>query len=140
MRGRTMYVIPYLMGPAGSPMSRVGLMVSDSAYVAASMHIMTRVGPVAIQHMRRDDDFIGGLHSLGDLSPDPRLILHFPEENLIWSVGSGYGGNPLLGEESHALRVASWEARPEGGVAPHTLIICGWGPEGGATLLSAASA
>src|SRR6266542_6533694 len=78
MRGRTMYVIPYLMGPAGSPMSRVGLMVTDSAYVTASMHIMTRVGPVAVQHMRRDDDFIAGLHSLGVLSPDRRLILHFP--------------------------------------------------------------
>src|SRR5256712_7077336 len=93
MRGRTMYVIPYLMGPAGSPMSRVGLMVTDSAYVVASMHLMTRVGQGAIQHMRREDDFIAGLHSIGDLSPDRRLILHFPEENLIWSVGSGYGGN-----------------------------------------------
>jgi len=138
MRGRTMYVIPYLMGPAGSPMSRVGLMVSDSAYVAASMHIMTRVGPVAIQHMRRDDDFIGGLHSLGDLSPDRRLILHFPEENLIWSVGSGYGGNALLGKKCHALRIASWQARREGWLAEHMLIIGVEDPEGRVTYLAAA--
>src|SRR5256885_16405222 len=137
MRGRTMYVIPYLMGPAGSPMSRVGLMVSDSAYVAASMHIMTRVGPVAIQHMRRDDDFIGGLHSLGDLSPDRRLILHFPEENLIWSVGSGYGGNALLGKKCHALRIASWQARREGWLAEHMLIIGVEGPQGRITHLGA---
>ncbi|HXL46582.1 MAG TPA: phosphoenolpyruvate carboxykinase, partial [Candidatus Binatia bacterium] len=123
MRGRTMYVIPYLMGPAGSPMSRVGLMVTDSAYVVASMHLMTRVGQVAIQHMRRDDDFIAGLHSMGDLSPERRLILHFPEENLIWSVGSGYGGNALLGKKCHALRIASWQARKEGWLAEHMLII-----------------
>src|SRR5919109_755958 len=90
MGGRTMYVIPYLMGPAGSAMSRTGIMVTDSAYVVASMHVMTRVGQVALQAMRSEDDFIGGVHSLGDLSPDRRLIMHFPEEKLIWSVGSGY--------------------------------------------------
>src|SRR5437016_12433552 len=85
MKGRTMYVIPYLMGPAGSSMSRVGIMVTDSAYVVASMHVMTRVGQVALSAMRRDDDFIAGVHSIGDLSPDRRLVLHFPEEKLIWS-------------------------------------------------------
>src|SRR5213593_2900245 len=138
MRGRTMHVIPYLMGPAGSPMSRVGLMVTDSAYVAASMHIMTRVGPVAVQHMRRDDDFIAGLHSLGDLSPDRRLILHFPEENLIWSVGSGYGGNALLGKKCHALRIASWQARREGWLVPRMLSIGGEDPEGRVTRRAAA--
>jgi len=138
MRGRTMYVIPYLMGPAGSPMSRVGLMVTDSAYVVASMHIMTRVGQVAIQHMRRDDDFIAGLHSMGDLSPNRRLILHFPEENLIWSVGSGYGGNALLGKKCHALRIASWQAHQEGWLAEHMLIIGVEDPEGRVTYLAAA--
>ena len=138
MRGRTMYVIPYLMGPAGSPMSRVGLMVTDSAYVVASMHLMTRVGQVAIQHMRRDDDFIAGLHSLGDLSPDRRLILHFPEEKLIWSVGSGYGGNALLGKKCHALRIASSQARQEGWLAEHMLIIGVEDPEGRVTYLAAA--
>ena len=138
MRGRTMYVIPYLMGPAGSPMSRVGLMVTDSAYVVASMHLMTRVGAVAIQHMRSDDDFIAGIHSLGDLSPDRRLILHFPEEQLIWSVGSGYGGNALLGKKCHALRIASWQARQEGWLAEHMLIIGVEDPEGRITYLAAA--
>ena len=138
MRGRTMYVIPYLMGPAGSPMSRVGLMVTDSAYVVASMHIMTRVGQVAIQHMRRDDDFIAGLHSTGDLSPERRLILHFPEEKLIWSVGSGYGGNALLGKKCHALRIASAQARTEGWLAEHMLIIGVEDPEGRVTYLAAA--
>jgi phosphoenolpyruvate carboxykinase (GTP) len=138
MRGRTMYVIPYLMGPAGSPMSRVGLMVTDSAYVVASMHIMTRVGQVAFDHMRRDDDFIAGLHSLGDLSPDRRLILHFPEEKLIWSVGSGYGGNALLGKKCHALRLATSQARREGWLAEHMLIIGVEDPEGRVTYLAAA--
>jgi len=138
MRGRTMYVIPYLMGPAGSAMSRTGLMVTDSAYVVASMHLMTRVGQVAIQHMRRDDDFVAGLHSLGDLSPDHRLVLHFPEERLIWSVGSGYGGNALLGKKCHALRIGSAQARQEGWLAEHMLIIGVEDPEGRITYLAAA--
>ena len=138
MRGRTMWVIPYLMGPAGSPMSRTGLMVTDSAYVVASMHLMTRVGQVAIQHMRRDDDFIAGLHSMGDLSPERRLILHFPEEKLIWSVGSGYGGNALLGKKCHALRIASSQARQEGWLAEHMLIIGVEDPEGRVTYLAGA--
>ena len=138
MRGRTMYAIPYLMGPAGSPMSRVGLMVTDSAYVVASMHIMTRVGRTAIQHMRGDDDFVAGLHSLGDLSPERRLILHFPEEKLIWSVGSGYGGNALLGKKCHALRIASSQARREGWLAEHMLIIGVEDPDGRVTYLAGA--
>jgi phosphoenolpyruvate carboxykinase (GTP) len=138
MRGRTMYVIPYLMGPSSSSMSRVGIMVTDSAYVVASMHIMTRVGDVALQAMRSDDDFIAGLHSLGDLSPDRRLILHFPEEKLIWSVGSGYGGNALLGKKCHALRLASSQAREEGWLAEHMLIIGVEDPEGRVTYLAGA--
>jgi phosphoenolpyruvate carboxykinase (GTP) len=138
MQGRTMYVIPYLMGPAGSSMSRVGIMVTDSAYVVASMHIMTRVGQVALQAMRADDDFIAGLHALGDLSPDRRLILHFPEDKLIWSVGSGYGGNALLGKKCHALRLGSWQARQEGWLAEHMLIIGVEDPQGRVTYLAAA--
>jgi phosphoenolpyruvate carboxykinase (GTP) len=138
MRGRTMYVIPYLMGPAASTMSRVGLMVTDSAYVVASMHLMTRVGQVAIQHMRGEDDFVAGLHSLGDLSPDRRMILHFPEEKLIWSVGSGYGGNALLGKKCHALRIGSAQARQEGWLAEHMLILGVEDPEGNVTYLAAA--
>ncbi len=138
MRGRTMWVIPYLMGPVGSPMSRVGVMVTDSAYVVASMHIMTRVGPVALQHMRDAEDFVPGLHSMGDLSPDRRFILHFPEERLIWSVGSGYGGNALLGKKCHALRIASWQARHEGWAAEHMLILGVEDPDGQVTYLAAA--
>jgi phosphoenolpyruvate carboxykinase (GTP) len=138
MRGRTMYVIPYLMGPAGSDMSRVGLMVTDSAYVVASMHLMTRVGQVAFEHMRSDDDFVAGLHSIGDLSPDHRLILHFPEEKLIWSVGSGYGGNALLGKKCHALRIGSAQARQEGWLAEHMLILGVEDPKGNVTYLAAA--
>ena len=138
MRGRTMYVIPYLMGPAGSAMSRTGIMVTDSAYVVASMHIMARVGEPAIKAMRRDDDFIAGVHSLGDLSPGRRLILHFPEEKLIWSVGSGYGGNALLGKKCHALRLGSWQARQEGWLAEHMLIIGVEDPQGEITYIAAA--
>jgi phosphoenolpyruvate carboxykinase (GTP) len=138
MRGRPMWVIPYLMGPAGSSMSRVGVMVTDSAYVVASMHIMTRVGAVALEHMRGPDDFVRGLHSLGDLSPDRRFILHFPEERLIWSVGSGYGGNALLGKKCHALRLASSQAREEGWLAEHMLIIGVEDPEGRITYLAGA--
>ncbi len=138
MRDRTMYVIPYLMGPAGSALSRTGVMLTDSAYATASMHVMTRVGAVAIDHMRRDDDFVAGLHSLADLSPDRRLILHFPEEQLIWSVGSGYGGNALLGKKCHALRIASWQARQEGWLAEHMLIIGVEDPEGRVTYLAGA--
>src|SRR5713101_7098516 len=138
MRGRTMWAIPYLMGPAGSAMSRVGLMVTDSAYVVASMHIMTRVGPAAIRQMRGDDDFVAGLHSIGDLSPDRRLILHFPEEKLIWSVGSGYGGNALLGKKCHALRIGSAQARQEGWLAEHMLILGIEDPQGRITYVAAA--
>ncbi|HXJ80521.1 MAG TPA: phosphoenolpyruvate carboxykinase (GTP) [Candidatus Methylomirabilis sp.] len=138
MAGRTMFVIPYLMGPDGSTMSRVGVMVTDSAYVVASMHIMARVGQVALQHMRHPEDFVAGVHSLGDLSPDRRFILHFPEERLIWSVGSGYGGNALLGKKCHALRIASWQARQEGWMAEHMLILGLEDPDGQVTYLAAA--
>ena len=138
MAGRRMFVVPYLMGPVGSPLSRVGLMVTDSPYVVASMHIMTRVGRVALEQMRHDDDFVGGIHSLGDLSPDRRFVLHFPEERRIWSVGSGYGGNALLGKKCHALRIASWDARQEGWMAEHMLILGVEDPDGEITYLAAA--
>src|ERR1700741_4195777 len=138
MHERTMYVIPYLMGPVGSPMSRVGVMVTDSPYVVASMHIMSRVGRIALDHMRHGEDFVAGLHSLGDLSPDRRFITHFPEEKLIWSVGSGSGGNALLGKKCHALRIASFQARQEGWMAEHMLILGVEDPEGEVTYLAAA--
>jgi len=123
MKGRTMYVVPFLMGPPGSRFSKVGVEITDSRYVVLNMRIMTRVGAVALDHLEHPDDFTRCLHSLGDLSPERRYIVHFPEENAVWSVGSGYGGNALLGKKCMALRLASWLGRKEGWLAEHMLIL-----------------
>ena len=123
MKGRTMYVVPFLMGPPGSRFSKVGVEITDSKYVVLSMRIMTRVGQVALDHLGASDDFTRCLHSLGDLSPDRRFIVHFPEKNTVWSIGSGYGGNALLGKKCMALRLASWLGKKEGWMAEHMLIL-----------------
>ncbi len=130
MKGRTLFVVPFLMGPPGSRFSKVGVEITDSRYVVLNMRIMTRVGQVALDALGDSDDFTRCLHSLGDLSPDRRFIVHFPESNTVWSVGSGYGGNALLGKKCLALRLASWLARSEGWLAEHMLILGVKSPEG----------
>ncbi len=138
MKGRTMYVVPYVMGPAASPSSKIGVEITDSAYVVASMRIMARMGNVALDRLGSSEDFVPGLHSLGDLNPQRRFIAHFPEEKLIWSIGSGYGGNALLGKKCFALRIASWMAREQGWMAEHMLILGLEDPTGHVTYMSAA--
>jgi len=130
MKGRTMYVVPFLMGPPGSRFSKVGVEITDSKYVVLSMRIMTRVGQPALDHLGASDDFTRCLHSLGDLSPERRFIMHFPEQNTVWSIGSGYGGNALLGKKCMALRLASWLAKKEGWLAEHMLILGLQDPQG----------
>ncbi len=130
MKGRAMYVVPYLMGPVGSPSAKVGVEITDSPYVVACMRVMTRMGNVALDALGDSTDFCRGLHSLGDLDPSRRFICHFPSEGLIWSVGSGYGGNALLGKKCFALRIASTMAKREGWLAEHMLILGLTSPEG----------
>jgi phosphoenolpyruvate carboxykinase (GTP) len=130
MKGRTLYVVPYCMGPIDSPFSRCGVEITDSAYVVLNMNLMTRMGRGALERITRDGTFVKGLHSTGDLNPERRFIMHFPEELSIKSFGSGYGGNALLGKKCHALRIASWQARTEGWLAEHMLIVGIENPQG----------
>jgi phosphoenolpyruvate carboxykinase (GTP) len=130
MKGRTLYVVPYCMGPIDSPFSRCGVEITDSAYVVLNMQLMTRMGRPALERIARDGKFVKGLHSTGELDPKRRFIMHFPEELSIKSFGSGYGGNALLGKKCHALRIASWQARTEGWLAEHMLIVGIENPQG----------
>lgn len=138
MQGRTMYVIPYCMGPVDSPYSRCGVEITDSPYVVINMKLMTRMGARALARIEAEGTFVKGLHSTGELDPNKRFIMHFPEELSIMSYGSGYGGNALLGKKCHALRIASWQARQEGWLAEHMLILGLESPEGETHYIAAA--
>ncbi|MFH0795652.1 MAG: phosphoenolpyruvate carboxykinase (GTP) [Candidatus Omnitrophota bacterium] len=138
MEGRTMYVLPYMMGHPDSPYAKACVQLTDVSYVAVSMYIMTRMGKGVMTKIGNSENFVKGLHSVGDLDPDRRFIMHFPEENLVWSVGSGYGGNALLGKKCFSLRIASCLGLKEGWLAEHMLIIGIEDPQGKVTYIAAA--
>jgi phosphoenolpyruvate carboxykinase (GTP) len=138
MKGRTMYIVPYVMGPVGSPFSKVGVEVTDSIYVVLSMRVMTRMGRPALRVLGASNDFSRGLHSTLDCNPERRFICHFPQDNTIWSVGSAYGGNVLLGKKCLALRLGSYLGRKQGWLAEHMLIMGVESPEGEMTYVAAA--
>ncbi len=138
MKGRTMYVIPYSMGPVGSPFSKIGIELTDSIYVVLNMIIMTRVGTAVIEQLGDSDDFVKCLHAKKDIDPEERYIVHFPQDNTIMSVNSGYGGNVLLGKKCFALRIASYQGMQEGWMAEHMLILGLENPQGEVKYICAA--
>jgi phosphoenolpyruvate carboxykinase (GTP) len=138
MRGRTMYVIPFVMGPIGSKLAKVGVQCTDSIYVAISMGIMTRMGEIAWRQLGDSSEFTRCLHSVADCDPQQRYICHFPLDNTIWSIGSGYGGNALLGKKCLALRIAGYLGYQEGWMAEHMLLMGVTNPEGEKTYIAAA--
>ncbi|HWP52171.1 MAG TPA: phosphoenolpyruvate carboxykinase (GTP) [Clostridia bacterium] len=138
MKGRTMYVIPFVMGPLGSPSAKVGVEVTDSIYVTVSMLIMTRAGQCALDELGHSNDWVRCLHSKAALDPENRYICHFPEDNAIWSINSGYGGNALMGKKCFALRIASYQAKTEGWMAEHMMILGIEDPKGNVRYVAAA--
>jgi len=138
MKGRTLYVIPFIMGPIGSPLMKIGVQITDSVYVAVSMGIMTRMGSVALRELGESEEFTKCLHSVGECDPARRYICHFPVDNTIWSYGSGYGGNALLGKKCLALRIASFLGKQQGWMAEHMLIMGATDPQGEKTYVAAA--
>ena len=138
MQGRTLYVVPYCMGPIDSPLARCGVEITDSPYVVVNMRLMTRMGAEAQRRIEREGRFVKGLHSTGELDPERRFIMHFPEDLEIQSYGSGYGGNALLGKKCYALRIASHQARSEGWLAEHMLILGVQTPKGDTHYVAAA--
>ncbi|MDO8734613.1 MAG: phosphoenolpyruvate carboxykinase (GTP) [Elusimicrobiota bacterium] len=138
MKGKTMYVLPYMMGHPDSPYSKACVQITDVSYVAVSMRIMTRMGSDVIKKIGNSENFVKGLHSVGDFDPDKRFIMHFPDESFVWSIGSGYGGNALLGKKCFSLRLASCLGLKEGWLAEHMVIMGVEDPQGKITYIAAA--
>jgi phosphoenolpyruvate carboxykinase (GTP) len=138
MKGRTMYVAPFMMGPAGSPFRKIGVQITDSRYVVLNMRIMTRMGKIALDDLGTSGEFTQCLHGKADLNPKRRYICHFPEDNTIWSVGSAYGGNALLGKKCMALRIGSYLGKTQGWMAEHMLIAGVQNPKGEVRYFTAA--
>ncbi len=138
MKGKTMYVLPYMMGHPDSPYAKACVQLTDISYVAVSMRIMTRMSKTVIDKIGNRDDFVKGFHSVSDFDPEKRFIMHFPDDHLVWSVGSGYGGNALLGKKCFSLRIASWLGYNEGWLAEHMVIMGIEDPQGKVTYIAAA--